>query len=99
MRDASVPTREQGYLDLEVVREQRILEDAAILWIADYVELYEGEALLPAPVIAAVRVSLQPIRRSEAMTTRSPTRWASRCRRYRHLLGAGRSRCLVPLHH
>ena len=58
MRDASVPTREQGYLDLEVVREQRILEDAAILWIADYVELYEGEALLPAPVIAAVRVSL-----------------------------------------
>ena len=58
MRDMSVPIREQGYLDLEVVRDQGILEDAAILWIADYVELYEGEAHLQAPEIAAVRVSL-----------------------------------------
>jgi len=58
MRDASVPIRAQGYLDLEAVREHGVLEDAAILWIADYVELYEGEALLPAPVIAAIRVSL-----------------------------------------
>ena len=58
MRDISVPIREQGYLDLEVVRERHILEDAAILWIADYVELYEGEARLQAPEIAAIRVSL-----------------------------------------
>ena len=58
MRDISVPIREQGYLDLEAVRERRILEDAAILWIADYVELYEGEARLKAPEIAAIRVSL-----------------------------------------
>lgn len=58
MRDMSVPIREQGFLDLEAVREGRILEDAAILWIADYVELYEEDRLLLAPETIAVRVSL-----------------------------------------
>ena len=58
MRDMSVPVRDRGFLDLAVVREQKILEDAAILWIADYVLLYEGDSVLPAPEIAAIRVSL-----------------------------------------
>lgn len=56
MRDIDVPTREEGYLDLK--RAEASLRDAAILWIADYVELYEGEALLRNPEIVAARVSL-----------------------------------------
>lgn len=58
MRDMSVPVRERGFLDLEILRREQILEDAAILWIADYVRLYEGEEQLAAPEIAAIRVSL-----------------------------------------
>jgi hypothetical protein len=58
MRDMSVPTRDRGYLDLAAVREGNVLEDAAILWIADYVEIYENDALLPAPELVAARVSL-----------------------------------------
>lgn len=58
MRDMSVPTREQGYLDLATVRQDGVLEDAAILWIADYVEIYEDGALLSAPELVAARVSL-----------------------------------------
>jgi hypothetical protein len=58
MRDMSVPTRDRGYLDLATVREERVLEDAAILWIADYVEMYEAGALLAAPELVAARVSL-----------------------------------------
>lgn len=58
MRDMSVPTRERGYLDLAAVREGRILEDAAILWIADYVEIYEDDTLLDAPELVSARVSL-----------------------------------------
>ena len=56
MRDMSVPTREQGYLDLE--RAGPVLEDAAILWIADYVRLYEGRRLLGQPKLLRARVSL-----------------------------------------
>ena len=56
MRDMNVPTREQGYLDL--TRADASLRDAAILWIADYVKLYEGDTLLQKPEIIAARVSL-----------------------------------------
>jgi hypothetical protein len=56
MRDMTVPTREQGYLDLS--RADAVLRDAAVLWIADYVKIYEGETLLLAPDTAAARVSL-----------------------------------------
>ena len=66
MRDMSVPVRDRGYLDLDVLREERILEDAAILWIADYVELYEDDDVLPAPEIAAIRVSLPTDRSFDA---------------------------------
>jgi len=56
MRDMSVPMDPLGYLDL--TRVDSVLRDAAILWIADYVELYgEGERLVD-PEIAAARVSL-----------------------------------------
>ena len=56
MRDMQVPTREQGYLDLSRVDD--VLRDAAILWISDYVEIYEGETPLGSPEIVAVRASL-----------------------------------------
>jgi HupE / UreJ protein len=56
MRDMSVPTNPMGYLDLS--RVDSVLRDAAILWIADYVEIFEGERRLGSPSIAAARVSL-----------------------------------------
>lgn len=57
MRDVDIPTRENGFLDL--ARVSQTLEDAAILWIGDFVELYENGELLPKPrAVAAARVSL-----------------------------------------
>ncbi len=56
MRDMTVPANPMGYLDLS--RVDSVLRDAAILWIADYIELFEGERLLSSPSIVAARVSL-----------------------------------------
>jgi len=56
MRDMSVPMTPLGYLDL--TRVDSVLRDAAILWIADYVELYEEGERLVGPEIVAARVSL-----------------------------------------
>jgi hypothetical protein len=56
LRDVTFPTRGPAYLDL--ARVDASLRDAANLWIADAVELYEEDARLPPPQIAAVRVSL-----------------------------------------
>ncbi len=56
MRDVDYPTRGPGYLDLG--RAEASLRPAAGLWLADEVELYEGETRLQAPHIVATRVSL-----------------------------------------
>ena len=56
MRDVSYPTRGPGYLDL--ARVEAPLREAASLWIAGELELYENDVHLPAPRIVAVRVSL-----------------------------------------
>jgi hypothetical protein len=56
MRDMTVPTNPLGYLDL--TRVDSVLRDAAILWIADYVELYEGDERLANPTLVAALVSL-----------------------------------------
>jgi hypothetical protein len=56
LRDVAFPTRGPVYLDL--ARVDAPLREAAQLWIADAVELYEEDAKLPPPHIAAVRVSL-----------------------------------------
>ena len=56
MRDMTFPTTGPGYLDVERADPQ--LEDAAILWIADYVRIYEGDALLRPPRVESARVSL-----------------------------------------
>lgn len=56
MRDMSFPQRGPGYLDLAGAGP--LLADAVRLWIAGYVELYEGDTRLANEQIVAVRVSL-----------------------------------------
>ena len=56
MRDIEFPLRGPGYLDLDAVHP--LLREAANLWIADYLDVYEGDVELGDPRIAAVRVSL-----------------------------------------
>jgi hypothetical protein len=56
MRDVSFPVHGPGYLDLD--RAQPLLRDAARVWIADGLRLYENDTELPAPRIVATRVSL-----------------------------------------
>src|ERR1700737_1273058 len=45
MRDLVFPERGPGYLDLQ--RVAPMLRDASILWISDFIELYEGDTRLP----------------------------------------------------
>jgi hypothetical protein len=56
LRDIDYPTRGPGYLDLP--RVDASLRQAASLWIADPVELYEDDVRLSPPRIVAARVSL-----------------------------------------
>ncbi len=56
MRDISFPQRDSGYLDL--ARAAPLLPGAAKLWIAGFLEVYEGGALLPNLQVAAARISL-----------------------------------------
>ncbi|MBI2186895.1 MAG: HupE/UreJ family protein [Acidobacteria bacterium] len=56
MRDMDVPQRDRGYLDL--TRVDSALRDAATVWIAREVALYEQDTRLAEPTIVAVRVSL-----------------------------------------
>lgn len=57
MRDIEFPEQASGYLDIE--RLTPLLPDAATLWIAEFVEIYEGETRLARPRVAAVQVSLE----------------------------------------
>jgi len=57
MRDTEFPERGPGYLDLE--RVDASLREAASVWIADAIQLYEEDARLPNPRIVDVRASLQ----------------------------------------
>ncbi len=56
MRDVDFPLKADGALDLPHADET--LADAARLWLANDLVLYEGNTRLPAPRIAAVRASL-----------------------------------------
>lgn len=56
MRDVNFPERGPGILD--ITKAAPILHDATIVWIANELHLYENDAELPAPAIAATRVSL-----------------------------------------
>lgn len=56
MRDLILPLRGPGYLDL--ARLGTVPRDAAKLWIADYLTLYEDGRELPDETIVAARISL-----------------------------------------
>ena len=56
IRDIEFPLSGPGYLDLEQVPP--LLRDAARLWIADYVSLFENDAALDTARILATRISL-----------------------------------------
>jgi hypothetical protein len=56
MRDVEFPKRGPGFLDL--TRVEASLHNAATLWIAEAIELREGDTSLPDPKIVEVRVSL-----------------------------------------
>ena len=56
MRDTHFPERGLGYLDL--ARAEPMARDAAQLWIANFIEAYEGKVRLPDARIVATRISL-----------------------------------------
>jgi len=56
MLDVDFPLRPSGNLDLS--RAEGSLRDAAVLWLSNNIEIYEGDSLLAPPEIAAIRVSL-----------------------------------------
>src|SRR5258708_23165848 len=55
MRDMEFPKRGPGYLDL--TRIDPLLPDAATLWLANFIEVYEGDRKLPSPRVTATLVS------------------------------------------
>ena len=55
MRDVEFPLGGAGYLDIEAARP--LLPEAARLWIANYLELYEGDSRLGEGRIVATRIS------------------------------------------
>jgi hypothetical protein len=57
IRDINFPERGPGYLDL--ARAEPMLADAAVLWISNFIDLYEGDALLPKPQVISTRLSLE----------------------------------------
>jgi hypothetical protein len=56
MRDVNFPLRGLGYLDFAPARP--LVRDAAKVWLADELELYENDVRLGAPQIVATQVSL-----------------------------------------
>jgi HupE/UreJ protein len=56
MRDVEFPLRDGGLLDL--ARADQTLRDAARLWLARDIEMFEGNAALPPPRLVAARASL-----------------------------------------
>lgn len=58
MQEVRLPTYGQGILHLGAARSRGVLGDAAILWLAENIELYEQGEALPQLEVKAVRVSL-----------------------------------------
>jgi uncharacterized membrane protein len=68
MRDIDVPVLgANGFLDFS--RVDKALQDAATLWISDFVEVYENNERLSKPRVAATRVSLPSDRSFEDYDT------------------------------
>jgi hypothetical protein len=64
LRDVDVPTLDNGFLDFS--RIERALNDAATLWIVDFIELYENGRRLARPTVTGARVSLPSDRSFES---------------------------------
>ncbi len=58
MRDVNFPLRGPASGNLDLARAEPLLADAAKLWLADDLHLYEEDARLAAPRIVATRLSL-----------------------------------------
>jgi hypothetical protein len=58
MRDVNFPVHGPGYLDLDSLADGKLLGDAARVWIANDLHMYEGAEPLGVPTIVATRVSL-----------------------------------------
>ncbi|HUP51733.1 MAG TPA: HupE/UreJ family protein [Longimicrobiales bacterium] len=56
MRDYIFPTRDPGYL--EIAEATDVAADAAVEWIRNFVEMYEGGENLGLPEVAAVRIAI-----------------------------------------
>ncbi len=56
MRDYDFPAREPGYLIIS--EAEPLIQEAAVEWIANYVEMYEGNELLARPLVAAARIAI-----------------------------------------
>jgi len=56
MRDVEFPELTSGYLDVETLAPR--LPELATLWITGFVEIYEDDARLPEPRIAASQISI-----------------------------------------
>ncbi|HYC52622.1 MAG TPA: HupE/UreJ family protein [Gemmatimonadaceae bacterium] len=56
MRDVDFPQRGVGSIDL--VRSRTLAHDAAQLWIADYIRVFENGSELPRPRLVASRISV-----------------------------------------
>jgi HupE/UreJ protein len=60
MRDMDYPKKGARNSDLlDLSRADKTLHDAATLWIADFLDVYENDEQLPYPRVAEVRASLQ----------------------------------------
>src|SRR5919198_2042092 len=55
--DIEFPRKERDFVDLD--RVDQSLRDAAMIWLARKIELYEEDALLPDPKILSARMSLE----------------------------------------
>jgi len=56
MQDIEFPTIDPGYLNIE--RADRALNDAAMLWLANDIEIYEDDRRLDRPRLVAARASI-----------------------------------------
>lgn len=56
MQDIELPTFGKGYVDVE--RADRALRNAALLWLANDIDLYENGRQMPAPELVAARLSI-----------------------------------------
>jgi hypothetical protein len=71
IRDVEFPERPGGYLDTGRLAPQ--LPDAATLWIAQFVEIYEDGVRLPKPAVVATQLSLESDRSFVSFEKRART--------------------------